>query len=302
MRDLNDLRLFAAVVAHNGFSAAGRALNVPKSRISRRVAQMEDELGVRLIERSTRRLSLTEVGRQVYGHAQAAVAEAEAIAEAVSLIRVEPRGLVRISCPMGLQRTIAEGLPAFLESHPLLRVHLLITNRRVDLIEEGVDIAIRVRERLDTDADLQLRRIGVSGRILVMSPALLEKRHAPATPADLTAFPIIGTQDRAALGEWPLIGPDGGLAKVSFEPRLSAADYGLLLDAAIAGVGIALLPELECVAALADGRLVRALPGWSTPEGILHLVFTSRRGMLPSVRIAIEFAVAALQGATHQLD
>src|SRR5579863_7711526 len=155
MRDFNDLRFFAAVVQHRGFSAGARALGLPKSRVSRRVAVLEERLGVRLLDRTTRGVSLTDVGQQVFEHARAAVIEAEAAEEAALRMQLEPRGLVRMSFPLGLQSVIAEALPTFLAAHPRLRLQCVVTNRRVDLIHEGVDIAVRVRERLDTDAELQ---------------------------------------------------------------------------------------------------------------------------------------------------
>jgi DNA-binding transcriptional LysR family regulator len=150
MRDLNDLQFFAAVVGRGSFSAAARLLGVPKSRVSRRVALLEERLGVRLLERSTRRVSVTEAGQQIYEHARAAIVEAEAVEDVALRMRAEPRGLVRLSCPVGLRDYISRNLPAFLAANPLLRLKIMITNRRVDLIEEGVDVAIRVRERLDT--------------------------------------------------------------------------------------------------------------------------------------------------------
>ena len=173
VRDFNDLQFFAAVVQHRGFSAGARALGLPKSRVSRRVAVLEERLGVRLLDRTTRGVNLTEVGQQVFEHARAAVIEAEAAEEAALRMQSEPRGLVRMSCPLGLQTAIAAALPGFLAAHPRLRLQCIVTNRRVDLIHEGIDVAIRVRERLDTDADLQMKRIGVSKRILVASPTLL---------------------------------------------------------------------------------------------------------------------------------
>src|SRR5580658_2337818 len=138
MRDLNDLSFFAAVVANGGFSAASRALALPKSRISRRVAALEQQLGVRLLERSTRHFNVTEVGQDVYRHARAALAEAEAIEDVASRLQAEPQGLVRVSCPQGAARIVAAELPRFLQRHPKLRVQIIVSNRRVDLIEEAV--------------------------------------------------------------------------------------------------------------------------------------------------------------------
>jgi DNA-binding transcriptional LysR family regulator len=295
MRDLNDLQFFAAVVANGGFSAAARALGAPKSRISRRVAALEERLGVRLVERSTRRFKVTDVGQDVYRHARAALDEAEAIDEVVSRLKAEPQGLVRISCPLGLDRLLGDCLPHFLARHPQLRVQFVVTNRPVDLIDESVDVAIRVREKLDTDADLQLKVISRSGAMLVASPALLAEHGQPATPADIARFPTLGHTDRLGLDRWTLTGGGGETTEVLHEPRVSASDFPILRSAAVAGVGIALLPEFSARELLASGELVRVLPDWESREGILHLVFTSRRGLLPGVRAVIDHLALVLR-------
>jgi DNA-binding transcriptional LysR family regulator len=295
MRDLNDLYFFAAVVKHESFSAAARALGVPKSRISRRIAILEEQLGLRLFERSTRRLRVTEVGRDVYRHARAAVEEAETIDEVALRKKSQPQGLVRISCPIGVQRGLMGALPTFLSKYPLLRVQFLVTNRAVDLIGEGIDIAIRIRERLDTDGDLQMRRIGISRRILVASRGLLRKYGTPEHPDDLRRFPVIHATDRLGPLNWDLVGPAGRVASVSVDPKLSAGDFPILLEAAVAGIGVALLPEVHCRDAIRAKRLARVLPEWSVAEGIVHLLFPSRRGMLPSVRATLDFLATTLK-------
>jgi DNA-binding transcriptional LysR family regulator len=296
MRDFNDLQFFAAVVQHRGFSAASRALKVPKSRISRRVASFEERLGVRLLDRTTRGLGLTHVGQQVFEHAHAAVIEADAVEEVALRMQAEPRGLVRMSCPLGLQSAIAAPLSGFLAAHPLLRLQCIVTNRRVDLIHEGIDVAIRVRERLDTDADLQMKRIGVSRRILVASPMLLAREGEPTTPADIGRFPILH-QEQQSGSTWHLTAENGEIDTVLFEPRVATGSFDILMAAACQGAGIALLPAAYCQQALASGALVRVLQEWSGTDGILHLVFVSRRGMLPAVRAVIDFAAAALKSS-----
>lgn len=295
MHDLNDLNFLVAVVANGGFSAAARALGIPKSRISRRVAALEARLGVRLVERSTRRFKVTEVGQDVYQHARAAVAETEAIEEVVARLKADPQGLVRVGCPLNAERLLAAALPGFLARHPRLRVQLLVTNRRIDLIEEGVDVAIRVRQSLDTDANLQVRIIERSVSMLVASPAFVAERGRPDAPADVPAFPTLSHTDRPGLDRWTLVNAADEEALVTHEPRLSASAFPVLRRAAIDGAGIALLPDSICREALADGRLLRILPAWGSRQGIVHLVFTSRRGLLPSVRAVIDFAVEVLR-------
>ena len=299
MQDLNDLRFFAAVVSSGGFSKAARDLGLPKSRLSRRIAQLEADLGVRLLERSTRRLKVTEVGQEVYAQAVAATAAGEAAAEAALRVRAEPQGLVRMSCPLNLHDAIARRLPAFLTDHPRLRLQILSTNRRVDLIEERIDVAVRVRERLDTDGDLQMRRIGVSRRIVVASPGFVRDYGEPRTPQDLAGLPLVDANEGTGRSVWRLSAGDARHGSVEFDARLAAGDLKTLLAAALAGAGAALLPEIECRADLEARRLIRLLPEWEVADGVLHLVFTSRRSMLPSVRAVIDFAAEALMDAAR---
>jgi DNA-binding transcriptional LysR family regulator len=299
MQDLNDLRFFAAVVSSGGFSSAARELGLPKSRLSRRIAQLEADLGVRLLERSTRRLQITEVGREVYAQAVTAAAAGEAAAEAAMRVRAEPQGLVRLSCPLNLHDSIVRRLPAFLTAYPRLRLQILSTNRRIDLIEERVDVAVRVRERLDTDGDLQMRRIGVSRRIIVASPEFIRAHGEPATPQDLAGLPLVDANEAASPSVWRLTAGEVDHYTIEFDARLAAGDLKTLLAAAVAGVGAALLPRNDCEADLEAGRLARLLPRWGAADGILHLVFTSRRSMLPSVRAVIDFTAEALVEVAH---
>jgi DNA-binding transcriptional LysR family regulator len=295
MRDFNDLYFFAAVVKNEGFSAAARVLGIPKSRISRRIANLEEQLGVRLLSRSTRRLSVTEIGRDVYRHARAMMDEVEAVDEVALRMRSEPQGLVRVSCPVGVQRAISTALPSLLKRYPLLRIHFLITNRAVDVIEESVDVAVRIRERLDTDGELQMRRIGISRRILVAHQSVIKKHGKPDHPEDLRRFPIIHATVRLAPVSWQLVGPEGRVSTIQVEPRVSAGDFAMLLQATLEGIGLALLPEIDCQPALQAKQLVRVLPDWGIADGMIHLVFPSRRGMLPGVRAVIEFLATTLQ-------
>jgi DNA-binding transcriptional LysR family regulator len=155
-----------------------------------------------------------------------------------------------------------------------------------------------VRERLDTDADLQMRRIGVSRRIIVASPDFVRAHGQPGAPEDLAGLPLVDSNEGPGRSIWRLsAGADH--CPVEFDARLAAGDLKTLLGAALSGVGAALVPELDCQAHLEAGRLVRLLPEWGAADGILHLVFTSRRSMLPSVRAVIDFAAEALVEAAQ---
>ena len=294
--DLNDLYLFAAVVEHGGFSAAGRALNVPKSRLSKRVSQLEERLGVRLLQRTSRRFAVTEAGERFYRHVESMVGEARAAFEDLESMRGEPCGAVRMSCPVSFsQSLLAPLLPKFLERNPRVQLHLLASNRRVDVIGEGFDVAVRVRDKLDTDAQLVARSFGSKRVVLVASPAFLEAHGEPVAPQDLARMPVLSMFEQEGDQGWELFDRHCAAQRVTVKPRLVSGDFRVLIEAALAGCGIAWLPESACIEELRSGRLTQVLPEWGLPQGILHIVYPSRRGMLPAVRALVDFLVEAFE-------
>lgn len=290
MQDLNDLYYFAMVVDHGGFAAAERALGIPKSRLSRRITQLEADLGVRLLQRSTRRFAVTDVGNSVYRHAQTMLAEAQAAREVVDRLTAEPRGVVRVSIPVGLaQQQIPMLLPEFLARYPQVRLQLHVSNRRVDLINEGFDIAMRVRSKLDDDGSLVMRSFGQIQELLVASPNYLDRMGRPGDPDELAQHVTLSISEDEVRQRWELHGPDGEVRRVELKPRVSGFDFPMLRSLAEQGVGITLLPETLCAQQVRDGTLEVVLPQWRLPQGIFHAVFASRRGMLPAVRVFIDF-------------
>lgn len=298
LADLNDLRFFASVVEHGGFSAAGRALGVPKSRLSKRVALLEERLGVRLLQRTTRRFAVTEVGERFYGHCRAMLEEAQAAQDAVAELSAEPRGVVRVSCPVSIAQTvIAHILPDFLTAHPKVQVRLLANDRRVDLIGEGIDVAIRVRDKLDTDTSLILRNVGLSRIVLCASKDFLDARGRPSAPADLESLPLLSWYEHEGAQTLELIAADGQRLNVELQARLICGEFNVLYEAAKRGMGVAALPEFVCAPAIARGELEVLLPQWSIPQGIAHFVYASRRGLLPGVRAFVDFLAERLPDA-----
>lgn len=300
LQDLNDLYFFAAVVEHSGFSAAGRALGIPKSRLSKRIAQLEERLGVRLLQRTTRRFVVTEVGERFYSHCRAVLEEAQAAQDAVDELRAEPRGIVRLSCPVSLTQTmLSQILPGFLLQYPKVQVRVLSSNRRVDVISEGYDVAIRVRAKFDTDATLVVRTFGQSRVLPVASPKLLETYGRPATPDQLSAMPTLSMSEHDGVQSWELIDAGGQRVTVDIQPRLICGDFALLAEAARRGVGVTLLPEFVCAPWVARGELEVLLPEWSVPDGVMHFVYPSRRGQLPGVRALVEYLAEQLPSASR---
>jgi DNA-binding transcriptional LysR family regulator len=298
LSDLNDLRFFVEVVEHGGFSAAGRALGVPKSRLSNRVAKLEERLGVRLLQRTTRRFVVTDVGERFLAHCKAMIEQAEAARDVVEELRSEPCGWIRLSCPISLAPTVmAELVPEFLARYPKMQVRLLVSDRRVDLIGEAFDIAIRVRNVIDTDATLVLRTIGQSRVILVASPGFLEHHGTPRSPQELEPLPLLSMRELDGLQAIDLSGPVGEREQVRMQPRLVCGSFPVLVNAAVRGIGVALVPDMTAAAAIARGELIEILPDWSMPEGIFHFVYPTRRGLLPGVRAMVDFLAERLRVA-----
>ncbi|KRG77879.1 LysR family transcriptional regulator [Stenotrophomonas ginsengisoli] len=294
MQDLNDLYYFAKVVEHGGFAPAGRALGEPKSKLSRRIALLEERLGVRLIQRSTRHFSVTDIGQTYYAHVRAMLIEAEAAGEAIELTRSQPRGTVRLSCPtMLLDFRIGPMLAEFMAACPDVQVHLEETNRRVDVIAEGFDMAIRVRPPPLEDSELVLKVFGERSQGLVASPGLLQRHGVPQGPADLAGLPSLALGQPQDEHAWHLLGPNGLQAELRHQPRLVTRGMLPLRQAACAGVGVVQLPLMLVADSLASGELVRVLPDWAPSQEIIHAVYPSRRGQLPSVRALLDHFVQA---------
>jgi DNA-binding transcriptional LysR family regulator len=283
--DLNDYAYFAEVVAHGGFAAAGRALREPKSKLSRRIAGLEERLGLRLIERSSRRFRVTDTGLAFYERCRAILAEAEQAEALVLEAQTEPHGRIRFSCPTGMVGSISGLISAFLARYPKVRLQLVATDRPVDLIEERIDLALRVRAALTSDAALTMRSLGRSTRILVACPELASQIKQVEQLANL---PTLATDDAADDLEWHLETEDGRKHAIRTAPRMGCTDMVAVRNAAIDGLGIAILPDHVCREALIAGKLAHVLPDWRGLQGIVHLVFTTRRGLPPSVRALID--------------
>ncbi|AZI37337.1 LysR substrate-binding domain-containing protein [Caenibius tardaugens] len=288
MMDLNDLYYFVQVVDHQGFAPAGRALGVPKSKLSRRVQQLEDRLGVRLLNRSSRRFSITDIGREFYDRCRAMLVEAEAAEQVVAQVRAEPSGVIRVSCPVALIHFQFGALFArFLAENPAVELHLESTNRQVDVIAERFDVAIRVRFPPIEPSDLVMRKLDTSTQCLVASPTLV--RGSLMSPADLAGLPSLDTGPSRQDHRWELHAAEGQSVVIPHRPRLVTDDMAALRDAALRGVGVVQLPTLMIWEDVEAGRLVHVLPAWRPRPGVVHAVFPSRRGLLPSVRALLDY-------------
>ncbi len=286
--NLNDLTLFVRAVDSGGFAAAGRRLGLPKSTISKRVAELEAELGARLIHRTSRSFVLTELGRDFYDHAQAALIEAEAAENVVRRRLAEPSGTVRITASVPTAQFQLSGrLPELARAYPKIRLQLHVTDRFVDLVQEGFDIAVRSHFAPLPDSELVQRRMKVERITLVAAPDYLARRGTPREPEDLKDHDGLLTGPTATA--WRLRRQDGREEQVAPVSSFVADESVVLLKAAAAGLGIACLPEAMTAAARKEGTLAPVLPEWEAGTVWTTLLTTHRRGQLPAVRAVIDF-------------
>ncbi len=305
MQDLNDLYYFAQVVEHGGFAPAGRALGIAKSRLSRRIAGLEERLGVRLLQRSTRHVAVTEAGQAYFQHCRAMLVEAEAAQDAIDSRRAEPCGTVRLSCPTALlDVSVGEFLCDFMQRFPGVNIEVESTDRRVDVIEERMDLALRVRPRPLEDSDLVLRVLSDRAQCLVANPSLLAANGTPSVPADLPALPSLALGQPRQRHLWHLIGPERAEARIEHTPRLVTRNMNTLRQAAVAGIGVVQMPTMMIRSEFDSGVLQAVLPDWAPRSEVIHAVMPSRRGLLPGVRALLDYLVERFSevGEASQAD
>ncbi|EZQ12458.1 MULTISPECIES: LysR substrate-binding domain-containing protein [unclassified Acinetobacter] len=295
LSDLDDFYCFALVVEHGGFSAAERATDIPKSKLSRRVYNLEENLGVRLIQRSSRHFAVTDIGMNIYRHAQVMMNAAQSAHDLVDHLSEQPRGLIRVSLPVSIaQHEMTKILPNFLKQYPEIKVQLMVTNRRVDIINEGIDLALRVRSSLDDDPSLVIRKFENIEQHLFASQAYLNEFGSIKKPEELSNHRILSMVDEHTDQQLVLHDSNNKSIKVKVSPVVMGSDLLMLAQLASDNCGVALLPDSIVEDYIKDGRLVKVLPNWNAPHGIFHVVYPSRRGLLPAVRVFIDYLVEHL--------
>lgn len=295
LMDLDDFYCFAQVVEHGGFSAAERATDIAKSKLSRRVYNLEERLGVRLIQRSSRHFAVTDIGMNIYRHAQVMLSAAQAAHDLVDHLSTEPRGIIKLSLPVSIaQNEIARILPAFLKQYPEIKIQMMVTNRRVDIINEGFDIALRVRSSLDDDPNLVIRQFDQIEQHLFASQGYLNEFGHLKNPEELSEHKILSMADEHTEQFLILHNNMQQQKKIRVMPTVLGSDLSMLAQLATSGCGITLLPDNVVQQYVERGELVRVLPEWKAAHGIFHMVYPSRRGLLPAVRVFIDYLVEHL--------
>lgn len=296
--DFNEILIFAKVVQAGSFIGASRQLDMPKSTVSRKVSELEERLGARLLHRTTRTLSLTDVGQAYFQHAARIVAEVEAAELAVTRMQEVPRGLIRVTAPLSFGH-LGPVVASFLQRYPEVQVEMVCADRVVDLVQEGFDVAVRAGQL--ADSTLIARSLGALRNIVVASPSFLKKQGTPRTPAELEGFDCVvfsGSSDRSS---WRLH-RQGKAATVNVRARFVVNDFDIVEESALAGLGIAMLPTYRCVDHLARKRLRRVLDDWCSPEVPLHAVYPSTRHLSPKVKVFLDHLVEHLTPAPGAVD
>ncbi|HVG61367.1 MAG TPA: LysR family transcriptional regulator [Hyalangium sp.] len=283
--DLNELLVFAKVVQAGSFTLAARELRMPKSTVSRRVSELEERIGAQLLQRTTRKLRLTDAGKTYYEYCARIVAEAEEAELAVTRLQSAPHGLLRVTTPLTfsfLGPLVAE----FMKRHPDVQLELLCTDRRVDLMKEGFDLAVRAGPL--ADSSLTARKLGILESIIVAAPSYLKARGAPKSPRDLEKHDCILFGTQLERNTWTLYS-GGKSVEVQVQARMAINEPDMLSALTQAGSGISLLPALHYAADIAAGRLQHLLPDWSSSGTPVHAVYPSTRHHSPKVKAFVDF-------------
>lgn len=287
MHDINDILFFAHVVKVRSFSEAARRLNVSKSRVSKAIARLEGELGVRLLHRSTRSLSLTDVGEAYFEHCDRILEELGQADTTISRLHQEPRGKLKISAPVAFSTMhVASALPDFMSRYPDLSIDLTISDRLVDLADEGYDIALRIT--WEPGQNLVARQLAPIRRKICASPSYLARRGVPLTPQDLSKHNCLDYTFMNTQGVWHLADSDGDLA-IPVSGTLRINDDEALSQAVLGGLGLAVLPTFIVGKNLQEGRLIEVLQGHVPTDRFIYAVHLPNRHLPLKVRAFIEF-------------
>lgn len=290
MDRLTALRVFRHVAELNSFAEAGRKLGLSPPAISKNIAELESHLGVRLINRTTRRMALTEEGRLYLEHVTRgldALAEAD---QALFPIQTTPSGTLRVSAPMTVTLTrLSTAIPGFLSRHPDLKLDLHLDDRRVDIVREGFDLAIRGSDQLE-DSSLIARRLAVMPHVLCAAPSYFQAHGKPETPSDLKALNCIRFSLSGHADLWEF-SKDGRTERIAAEGRYSVTSSLAVRDALRAGFGLSLMPHPYVEHDLREGRLQSALEDWSTVETTLYAVYPSRQHVAAKIRVFLDFLI-----------
>ncbi len=294
LHDLNDMAAFAKVVQAGGFTAAANTLGLPKSNVSRRISRLENELGVRLLERTTRRLHLTEAGEIYFQHCQRMLEEANSAGLSITQQPVSPGGLLRVGASNIVgQQLITPLMSEFLKQYSDIQLQLTLTSRQIDVIEEGFDLSIQAVPT--SDGRLLNRSLGTVAMLFYASRDYIHEHGAPTHPKELEQHNLLLMQEYNTPGKLKLSGPDG-TKSFAITPRVTINDYLTIRQLATEGVGIALLPDLRTPHEEQNSPLIQVLPDWSSPRTEYYAIYPEARSSILKLKKFVAFMETQLKG------
>lgn len=289
MHSLDDMAIFAAVVDAGGFSSAAKILGISTPVVSKRVSALEADLGAKLLFRTTRRISLTEVGSIFYNHCRRVVEEAKEAEAAVTYLHASPRGLLRITAPVAFgSRQLANALPGFLERYPEIQVDLDVTDRSIDLAEEGYDVAIRLT--YEPPPLYVAKRLYRTRRIVCATHDYWERHGRPQTPGDLSSHDCILYSPNPLFNQW-LFESDNGVERITVQGRLRVNNINAMLEAATGGVGVVMLNSMTIDRAIASGQLEPVLQNYDSPGASIYALYLPNRYISSKAKAFIDYMV-----------
>ena len=298
MESLSDIAVFVQVVRDGSFTKAADRLELSRSVVSKYVTRLEEKLGARLLNRTTRRLSLTEAGRIFYERSRLGLEEIEEAKAEVSRLQGKPRGVLRVNSPMSFGILhVAPLLSEFLAEHPEISIDMNLDDRKVDVIEEGFDVSIRITDL--PDSSLVARRLGPCRHAIVAAPSYLEKHGVPKAPDDLRDHNIIAYQYQESATDWHFLGPDKKQITVPVSGSIQMNNSLALREALLGGVGITRTPTFVVGDDVAAGRLITLLPNYEILEVSIYLVYPQRRHLSPKIRAFVDFLAARISSEPY---
>lgn len=285
--DLNEMAIFVHVVESGSFTGAAKALSLPKSTVSRKITQLEERLGVRLIQRTTRSLSLTDTGSAYHAQCARILSDIEEANIAVTEMQSTPSGTLRITAPVLFGSAVLSNLIAeYMELHPQVNIDLVLSDQMLDLVQDGLDVAFRVGHL--EDSSLIGRYLGDVKAIMCASPEYIERHGKPSHPSELGDHQIITVSGR---DQWPMKGPDLEEVNINIKPRLKVNDFSSLYNLALSGAGIAALPILIAASSIKSKELIPVMCDWPFEAHPIHALYASNRHLSAKVRSFVDFVI-----------
>jgi DNA-binding transcriptional LysR family regulator len=301
MQDLNDIKYFVTLIEHRTFSAASRVLGIAKSRLSFRIARLEQNLGVRLIHRTTRRSHVTDIGRRYYEQCLQILAAAEQAQSLVDTARGNLQGRIRVGCSFMFAPLLLKVVIDYLKHQPSVDIELGICNNQADVIESGFDVVFRLRDSVK-DSTMVMRQLGTLRQTLVASPQLIDKHGEPKAPADLRKLPSVAIESANGRHFYNFQNAGGEVTHVEHQPRLLSDDLQILRQAMLSGIGIAQLPNFVCKPLIEQRHVVHLLPDWTLACGNVHAMYPSRHGVVPALHCFINYTAEHLPNVLANVE